>query len=357
MVRYVWCETLNQKYLRSAWSPNSLTIMRRELLKHRQWGQVKTIQAMAALLEDNEHEGYYRRSRRRNENFHDRSGNTNNNNTNFRNYRGNFNNYNQNNVNQNNENNYRPSNQNNNNNSAGNYNNNNNTRRPQNYNNHPNRPKNQGGNNQPQQYRRANYVQANYEQGRRRYYPRRNSFSGDRRNARGGRWRSRSIEGDSRNNDYQPQVNFVQARNQSNPGRPDTRSQTNVTSNNNDEDWVSVCERPGFTIWHNQAGSARESRSGSGNQDQDDPSMRVRRAYNQQNPPESWIHLRGEAADPAHPNTWDYSNQNVPNTKRDVKAMKKYWHHHKNIQNYVKLIKEYKTVLCIRRFIIRCRIS
>ena len=112
--------------------------------KARQWGQMKTIQAMSALLEDNEHEGYYRRSRRRNENFHDRSGNVNNNNSNFRNYRGNFNNSNQNNANNNNENNYRPSNQNNNNNSTGNYNNNN-TRRP-NYNNQPNRLQNQGRN-------------------------------------------------------------------------------------------------------------------------------------------------------------------------------------------------------------------
>ena len=39
---------------------------------------------------------------------------------------------------------------------------------------------------------------------------------------RGGRWRSSSIEGDSRNYDYRPQVNFVQAQDQSDPGRPDT---------------------------------------------------------------------------------------------------------------------------------------
>ena len=32
--------------------------------KARQWGQIKTIAAMSALLEDQEHEGYYRRSRR-----------------------------------------------------------------------------------------------------------------------------------------------------------------------------------------------------------------------------------------------------------------------------------------------------
>ena len=150
--------------------------------KARQWGQIKTIQAMSALLEDQEHEGYYRRSRRRNDHFNDRGGNLNYNNNNFRNYRGNFNNNNhphQNyNNNNNNDNNSRPNNQSSNhNNNNGSHNNNN--RRP-NYNNNTNRPPNQGGNNPPQQYRRANYVQANYDPGRRRYYQRRNSFSGDR---------------------------------------------------------------------------------------------------------------------------------------------------------------------------------
>ena len=37
--------------------------------KARQWGQIKTIAAMSALLEDQEHEGYYRRNRRRNDHF------------------------------------------------------------------------------------------------------------------------------------------------------------------------------------------------------------------------------------------------------------------------------------------------
>ena len=65
---------------------------------------------MAALLEDNEHKGYYKRSRKRNDNYQDRNNNQNNNNNpNFRNYRSNYNNYN-NNVNHNNENNYRPNN-------------------------------------------------------------------------------------------------------------------------------------------------------------------------------------------------------------------------------------------------------
>ena len=141
-----------------------------------------------------------------------------------------------------------------------------------------------------------------------RYYPRRRSFNGhdneeyqdgDRRNSRGGQRRSRSIEGDSRNNDYRPQVNFIQASNQPNPRRPDTRSQTDITNNNDDENWATVCDRPGFSILHNQASSARESRSGSGNQGQDDPSMRVRMAYNQQNPPERWIPLRGDGSRPS----------------------------------------------------------
>ena len=80
-------------------------------------GTIKTIKAMSALLEDQEHEGYYRRSRRRNDNFQDRGGNLNNNNPNFRSYRGNFNN--------------------NNNNSNQNYNNNDNNNRPQNQYNNP----------------------------------------------------------------------------------------------------------------------------------------------------------------------------------------------------------------------------
>ena len=94
--------------------------------------------------------------------------------------------------------------------------------------NNTNQPSNQGGNNPPSQYRRANYVQANYDPDRRRRYQRRNSFSGDRGSIRGGRWRSSSIEGDSRNYDYRPQVNFVQAQDQSDPGRPDTRPQPNT---------------------------------------------------------------------------------------------------------------------------------
>ena len=74
--------------------------------KARQWGQIKTIAAMSALLEDQEHEGYYRRSRRRNDHFNNMGGNINNNNNNNpRNYRSNFNSNNHSNQNYNNNNN------------------------------------------------------------------------------------------------------------------------------------------------------------------------------------------------------------------------------------------------------------
>ena len=61
-------------------------------------GQVKTIQAMAALLEGYEHEGYYRRSRQGNDRYNDPVNQANNNNSRG-NYRPNFNNRNDNNDN------------------------------------------------------------------------------------------------------------------------------------------------------------------------------------------------------------------------------------------------------------------
>ena len=91
--------------------------------------------------------------------------------------------------------------------------------------------------------RRTNYVQANYDPGRRRYYQRRNSFSGDRGNVRGGRWRSNSVEGDSRNSDYRPQVHFVPDHEPNHHGgRPttDDRNQVDTQDRRHEENTSSL---------------------------------------------------------------------------------------------------------------------
>ena len=99
-------------------------------------GQIKTIQAMAALLENYEHENYYRRSRQRNNHYEARGNNNVNNNTNNNNtYISNYN-YNNNNNNQGNHNN----NTNNGNSNRNNINQNNNNNRPNQAHNNNNNP-------------------------------------------------------------------------------------------------------------------------------------------------------------------------------------------------------------------------
>ena len=58
----------------------------RGIARARLSGQVKTIQAMAALPEGYEHEGYYRRSRQGNDRYTDHANLNNNNNNSYGNY-------------------------------------------------------------------------------------------------------------------------------------------------------------------------------------------------------------------------------------------------------------------------------
>ena len=192
--------------------------------------QIKTTQAMLALLENHEHERYYQRNRQRIGPYYDRSGPGNNNNN-----RGNFQNPNRYNDNQN----TRPPNNNNQHNGRGDYNHNqqnntnnqNNNYRPNN--NHTNfrpnnnyyRPNNNNGNHRPyngnnnnnnNNFRRVNYAHASRDNNRRYYYQGRRSYNGtnDRSSSNGERnesgyntRRSRSSEdqrGSGHEREYRP---------------------------------------------------------------------------------------------------------------------------------------------------------
>ena len=161
--------------------------------------RIRTIQTMSALLENYEQEKYYRKSRQRQDTYFDRNGQTG-----YRsNYRGNYNNTNRDSANQNprptsngnnyppnrNNTNYKPNHNNNynhnhpNNNHRPNYNGGNQYRptngntpyRPNN-NNHQYRPNN-GSNQNQGNFRRANYVRADDENGGRHFYQGRRSFN------------------------------------------------------------------------------------------------------------------------------------------------------------------------------------
>ena len=137
--------------------------------------QIRTIQTMPALLENYEHERYYRRSRQRPDTYFERNGQTSNRN----NHRGNYSNPNRNSTDPNprptnNGNNYqhnpnyRPNNNHNNFNNNYRPNNSGNQYRPNN-NNNQYRPNNNNNQNQGN-YRRTNYVRAEEENRGRRFY-------------------------------------------------------------------------------------------------------------------------------------------------------------------------------------------
>ena len=174
-------------------------------------GQIKTIQA---LLENYEHENYYRRSRQRNDHYGVRGSNNITNN----NYRSNYN-YHNNNNDQGNRN------HNNNNNVSNNRNNNN-------KHNNNNRPNQGDNNNNNRTYRpRVNHIRADENDSRRHYYQRRRSFDNhyDRRDhnennhyPRNNDRRSRSSEDSRRRRNYE---NF-----NDNPAKRQESPQDNLTN-------------------------------------------------------------------------------------------------------------------------------
>ena len=229
-------------------------------------GQIRTIQTMSALLENYEHERYYRRSRQRPDTYFELNGQTSNRN----NYRGNYHNPNRSNTDQNprptnNGNNYqhnrdnpncRPNNNNNNfnnnyrpNNGGNQYRptNNNNQYRPNN-NNNQYRPNNNNNHNQGN-YRRTNYVRAEEENGGRRFYQgrrsfneRHNQYSQDVRGRESGydSRRSRSSEDVCRNHNSEQNYNHIdrpEGRENRTPSTTERSGEDSAISLNGQRQW------------------------------------------------------------------------------------------------------------------------